>query len=320
MPAGHRIQAGESRRSFHTGGRMRFGIMAMQVNRLVPAELPAGQEMAYVSEFDHAALVRQLASFGFNPIELGGDLALFMPQSFAPPAIEHMGALKEELGLSYTVHLPLWSAEPSTPLVPVRQGSVQALVDIVKATAPLAPESYVLHAYGALAAEFYRMRIPPRGKGLILNLFQNNARASVKTILEETGISSRKLAVETIEFPLDMTLALAEEFNTSICFDTGHVLSGLPGAVDFFETLDRCLPRLGEFHLHDSPQNRSQENIEYGKDHQPLGTGDLNLGQLLDRLEQVQFKGPIIFELTVEQALASMDVVRKTRPQVLAGR
>lgn len=295
---------------------MRFGIMAMQVDRLVPSDLAAGQEMAYIGGFDHAALVRQLASYGFNPVELGGDLAMFMPQSFAPPAIERLGALKQELGLSYTVHLPLWSVEPSTPLAPVRQGSVRALSEIVKATEQLAPESYVLHAYGALAAEFFRMRVPPRGKNLLLTLFQNNARTSVKAILEGTGIPSRKLAVETIEFPFELTLALAEEFDTSICFDTGHVLSGFPGAIDFFQALDRCLPRLAQIHLHDSPQNRSQDNIEYGKDHQPLGTGDLDLGRLLDRLEQAQFKGPIIFELTVEQALASMQVIRRERPDV----
>ncbi len=297
---------------------MRIGIMAMQVGRLIPSNLPPQSAGAYISGFDHSALVRQLVSAGFKLIELGGDLAMFMPQSFGPTAIEQLAWLKQELGLSYTVHLPLWSVEPSTPLVPVRQGSVRALTEIIQATTPLAPESYVLHAYGALAAEFFRMRVPPRGKNILLMLFQNYARASVKTILAETGLPSRKLAIETIEFPFDLTLALAEEFNTSICFDTGHVLSGFPGAVDFFEALDRCLPRLAQVHLHDSPQNRSQDAIEYGKDHQPLGTGDLDLARLLDRLEQAQFKGPIIFELTVEQALASLDVVRQTRPQAVA--
>ncbi len=46
--------------------------------------------------------------------------------------------------------------EPSTPLSPVREGSVRAVVECIRATLPLAPEVYVLHATGALAAEFYR--------------------------------------------------------------------------------------------------------------------------------------------------------------------
>jgi sugar phosphate isomerase/epimerase len=296
---------------------MRFGIMAMQVNRLIPADLPAGKEMEHIAGFDHAALVRQLAMAGFNPIELGGDLAMFMPQSFAAPAIQRLRDLKSEMGIQYTVHLPLWSVEPSTPQEPVRAGSVRAITDIIRATAPLAPEVYVLHAYGALAAEFYRMGLPGRGKALLLSLFQNYARSSLKMILSETGVPSRKLAVETIEFPCEMTLALAEEFDTSICFDTGHILSGFSGPVDFFEALDRCLPRLGQVHLHDSPLQRSQDKLEYGKDHQPLGAGDLDVGRLLDRLQQAHYAGPIVFELTVEQALASLQLVRKTRPQLV---
>ncbi len=287
---------------------MRFGIMAMQVGRLVPANVTPQNAAAYIGGFDHSALVRQLVSAGFNPVELGGDLLMFMPQTYAPPAIEKLAALKQELGISYTVHLPLWSVEPSTPLIPVRQGSVRALTEIVRATQPLDPETFVLHAYGALASEFYRMNLPALGKAVILSLFQNNARESVKTILGETGIPSRKLAIETIEFPLDQTLALAEEFNTSICFDTGHVLSGFPGPVDFWQALEQCLPRLAEVHLHDSPLLR--EHVQYGKDHQPLGAGALEVKRFLDRLQAAEFNGPIIFELTVEQALASLQVVK----------
>lgn len=289
---------------------LRFGIMAMQIGALVPAGLSPQSAMAHIAGFDHTSLVRQLASHGFNPIELGGDLVMFMPQTFAPPTIERLGALKQEIGITYTVHLPLWSVEPSTPLTPVRQGSLRAVIDIVRATLPLAPEVYVLHAYGALASEFYRMALPKMVHALILQQLQNHARASVKTILAETGIPSRQLAVETIEFPLEMTLALAEELDTSICFDTGHVLAGFSGPVDLFEALERCLPRLAEVHLHDCPAYARTQQLGYGKDHQPLGAGDLDVARLLERLAQAQFAGPCIFELTVEQAVESLNVVK----------
>ena len=242
---------------------MRFGIMAMQTHRLIPTDVTPQNAMQYIATFDQVALVRQIASSGFKLIELGGDLGMFMPQTFAPPTIEKLAALKQELGLSYTVHLPLWSVEPSTPLTAVRHGSVLAVIDCIRATQSLQPETYVLHAYGALAAEFYRMRLPESGRMLILQLFQNGARESVKTILAETGIPSRKLAVETIEFPFHILLALANEFDTSICLDTGHILAGFSGSIELFDTL-----------------------------------------------EQANFDGPIIFELTVEQALASLNVVR----------
>ena len=213
---------------------MRFGIMAMQVDALIPSGLSPQEMMAHVAGFDHAALVRQLASSGFNLLELGGDLGLFFPQAFAPPAIEKLAALKRELDLSYTVHLPLWSVEPSTPLAPVRQGSVRAVIEAIHATRSLQPEVCVLHATGALAAEFYRMRLPEMAHALILRQFQNNARESLQAILSEAGLPSRRLAIETIEFPFELTVELAEQLDLSMCLDTGHVLVGFSGPVDLF--------------------------------------------------------------------------------------
>jgi sugar phosphate isomerase/epimerase len=128
------------------------------------------------------------------------------------------------------------------------------------------------------------------------------------------------LAIETVEFPFDLTLALAEELDLSLCLDTGHVLVGFSGPVDLFEALERCLPRLGEIHLHDGPWQGPEREIRYGLDHAPLGAGDLDVGRLLDRLAEAGFTGPIIFELTVEEALASLEVIRALRPELLAGR
>lgn len=294
---------------------MRFGIMDMQIGALLPpGELNAEQVVQYVLAYDQAGLVRGLAEHGFRLIELGGDLALFFPNSFAPAAIEKLAALKREQGLSYSVHLPLWSVEPSTPLAAVRQGSAQALVECIRATQALEPESYVLHATGALAAEFYQMRLPAQGKAVILKQFQRNAAESIRRILGETGLPSRKLALETIEFPFELTLELAERLDTSICLDTGHVLVGFSGPVELFDVLEQVLPRLGEIHLHDGPWQGPQRAIGYGKDHQALGKGDLDVGRLLARLERAAWDGPIIFELTLPEALASLDRIHTLRP------
>jgi sugar phosphate isomerase/epimerase len=271
--------------------------------------------MANITTFDHAALARDLAGHGFDPIELGGDLSLFMPHTFNPESIERLADLRAE-GISYTVHLPLWSVEPSTPLTPVRRGSVEAVIEILEATMPLEPEVYVLHATGALAAEFYNMKISELARSLILRQFQSGARESIQAILEQTGLPSRKLAIETIEFPLDLTLELAEELDLSICLDTGHVLAGFPGWFDFFEVVEKLLPRLAEVHLHDC--RKMPEGVRgYGEDHKPLGHGDLELGRFLDRLAQANFRGPVVFELNIEEAIESLKVVESLRPDYL---
>ncbi|MEW5869362.1 MAG: cobamide remodeling phosphodiesterase CbiR [Chloroflexota bacterium] len=293
---------------------MRFGIMAMQIDALIPPAaqgLPPQDMLASVLSFSHAGLVRGLFAAGFNPIELGGDLGMLLPTAFSPPAIDELAALKDELGMRYTVHLPLWSVEPSTLLEPVRQGSVQAIVDVISATRPLKPEVYVLHATGALAAEFYRMRLPEAVRALLLGQFQARARQSIQAILQQTGLPSRQLAIETIEFPFDLTLELAEALDLSICLDTGHVLVGFSGPVELFEALERCLPRLAEVHLHDGPWQGPEMHIGYGKDHQPLGRGDLDVARFLARLQEAGFGGPIIFELSLPQAQDSLNTIHQ---------
>jgi sugar phosphate isomerase/epimerase len=294
---------------------MRFGIMAMQLEAIVPPGVPAEQIMANIMNFDHAGLAKSLFDKGFNPVELGGDLGMFLPNIYSPESVERLAALRTN-GFSYTLHLPLWSVEPSTPLAAVRLGSVEAVVESIQATVPLQPEVCVLHATGALAAEFYNMKISELARGLILRKFQAGARESIRVILAATGLPSHRLAIETIEFPLDLTLELAEEFDLSICLDTGHVLAGFPGWFDFFEVLEKVLPRLAEVHLHDC--RKMPLGVRgYGEDHQPLGTGDLDLGRLLDRLVAANFQGPLVLELKVAQALESLQVVKSIRPHYL---
>ncbi len=297
---------------------MRFGIMSMQIGALIPPPEALKDPIAFIKGFDHAGYIRKLAAPGFKLIELGGDLVLFFPQAYSPAAIAKVGEIKQELGLTFTVHLPLWSVDPSTLLQPVREGSLRALVQVVQATLPLGIEQYVLHPVGALATEFYRMRLPEGSKTLILRQFQANAMQTVKTLLAETGLPSRKLTIETVEFPFELTLEIAQAMDTSMCLDTGHVLTGQSGEIQLFDALEMVLPRLGEIHLHDAPQRNPGEGIGYNLDHQALGKGDLDVGRLLDRLHQASWNGPIIFEISAEEALHSLEVIRSTRPQYLA--
>jgi len=284
----------------------RFGIMEMQFNRLLAVNEEATDAIDLILNFDRGRLINGLVHEGFNLIELGGDLGLFFPTAYENKNIQRLLKLKQDLSLDYTLHLPLWSVEPSTPLEPVRLGSVDAILDVIDAVEPLDPEVYVLHATGALAAEFYRMNLPENAKSLALKQFQGSAINSIKTILEESGIPSRKLAIETIEFPFDLILEIAEVLDLSICLDTGHILAGFSGSISIMDALKACSPRLAEIHLHDSPNFLKTGQLGYGKDHQPLGNGELNTNQLFQFLKQMNFNGPIIFELTVEEAQSSI--------------
>lgn len=299
---------------------LRFGIELMQPDLLMQHVLRQGAHPADMRPtelaVDVSALVERVADLGFNPIELNPDLMIFFPQCFNLPSVERLRALKESRGLNYTLHLPLWSVDPSTPVQPVRQGSLDALVDGVLRMAPLEPEVYVVHATGALAAEFGHMTALEPVRPLVTRLFQEQARRSMKRLLERTGLPPQLLAVENVEFPLELTLELAEEFDLSVCLDTGHVLAGYSGELTIKEALERTLPRLVEVHLHDAYSRSSPDGSLRIADHLPLGKGDLVVEWFLGQLEGVEFRGPVIFELTVTEALASLEVIRSRCPDL----
>lgn len=300
---------------------LRFGIELMQPHLLIEEALgPAGVPGLGPTELslDVTRAVDRLADLGFDLIELNPDLTVFFLQCFNLPSLERLRALKQSRRLSYTLHLPLWSVEPSTPVQPVRRGSVDTLVDAVLRTAPLEPEVCVLHATGALAAEFGRMAALEPVRALVMRLFQEQARRSVKTLLDHTGLPSRLLAVENVEFPFELTLELAEEFDLSVCLDTGHLLAGYSGDVTLEKALERSLPRLAEVHLHDAYRRRAADGSVRVADHLPLGEGDLPVEWFLGQLDGAGFTGPVIFELTVEEARGSLEGIRACCPDVLA--
>ena len=101
------------------------------------------------------------------------------------------------------------------------------------------------------------------------------------------------MAIETIEFPFELTSGLAEAFDLSVCLDVGHVMAGYTTGVTVLEALERTLPRLVEVHLHDAYLRKSPDGTVQVADHLPLGAGDLSLGPVLDRLVQAQFAGQL---------------------------
>jgi len=297
---------------------LRFGIELMQPELLMEHALELGAHPAEVRStelaLDVAAVVERVADLGFNPIELNPDLMMFFPQCFNLSSVERLRTLKESRGLDYTLHLPLWSVDPSTPVQPVRQGSLDALVDGVLRMAPLEPDVYVVHATGALAAELGDMAALAPVRPLVMGLFQEQARSSVERLLKRTGLSPRLLAVENVEFPLELTLELAEEFDLSVCLDTGHVLTGYSGDMTVEEALERTLPRLAEVHLHDAYRRPGPDGSARVADHLSLGEGDLAVEWFLGQLEEAGVTGPVIFELTIREALASLELIRSRCP------
>jgi len=288
---------------------MRFGVHLFQLSDLIPPDSSRREVAARLLKYSPAKTVNSFYDAGFQLAEISTDLAVFLPNALTKKSISKLKDLKNQKGITYTTHLPLWSIELASPHESVRRGSVDATIKAINSVKVLDPEVYVVHATGALAAEFYSMHVNQLAKDYTLNLFKEKAIISLSEILDETEIPSRKLAVETINFPLKETLEIAEELDLSICFDVGHVLAGFCGNTEFFKALELCLPRIAEFHLHDSPMMGPDGIPKYDQDHIALGLGDLDVKNLFDIISKSQFDGPIIYELTLSEAVASNELL-----------
>ena len=76
---------------------MHFGIMEMQMDRLISADKRAGSPVDQVLNFDRGKLVEGLVQQGFKLIELGGDLGLFFPSAYRSNQSEWVPSMRSSM-------------------------------------------------------------------------------------------------------------------------------------------------------------------------------------------------------------------------------
>jgi len=250
-------------------------------------------------------------------IEVTMDVEHVIPNALTPEVISQLVDLKDELGISYTAHLPLWSLELASFNEFVRQASVESIVSSIRLAEPLEPEAYVLHATGALAAEFSRLDMPVNMVMLICNLMSAIAARSLEDIITRSEINPRLLAVENVEFPFSLTRELVDEYDTSICFDTGHLLTRYSGDEPVVEFYRRHRDRIVELHLHDGSY-AERDGAVIHRDHIALGEGEMPVREFLMELVRDSFNGPVVFELTATQAKQSLNLIETQVPEAIS--
>ena len=88
-----------------------------------------------------------------------------------------------------------------------------------------------------------------------------------------------------------------------------HLLAGYSGEMSVIEFVETYFDRIVELHFHDG---------KYPKiDHKPLGEYDLPVRELLLKLLEKDFKGPLVYELNFEEAIQSMEYIRINIPEAL---
>ncbi len=165
---------------------------------------------------------------------------------FSETVVKDLQRLSQELKLTYNIHLPtdLSISDPD----PVRQKQATAtLIKIAERVAPLSPATYTLHVPYA-AAGF---------NGDHIGKWQEAVYGNLEEIVA-SGVPANQIAVETLDYPLQMIAGIVADLELSICMDIGHLV--LQGA-DLASVFDTFYKYISIIHLH---------GIANGKDHRPL--------------------------------------------------
>ncbi|MFZ2957655.1 MAG: cobamide remodeling phosphodiesterase CbiR [Candidatus Ozemobacteraceae bacterium] len=178
------------------------------------------------------------------------ELVLFESDGFSnlpsPAVVSELRAIAADHALSYTVHLPLDMALGHADET-VRQDSIACCMRLFDRMEPLSPFAYVVHFTGDKRAQMPTDDMPRwlDGHREALSLFSG-------------VVGSRRLCVETLEYPFELVEPVVEELDLAVCLDIGHLL--LMGR-HVRSHLDRLAGRIRIVHAH---------GIIDGKDHQTL--------------------------------------------------
>ena len=265
-----------------------------------------------ISEFQFSDLVRSAAQSGYQHFEIQLDLFQVFPITMDIQQIRILQDLKNEYGITYSAHFPFLSLDLGGPNEFIRDGSVNAIVHAFNSIEELYDDVdvFVLHPTGETVAEVMKFIEIPQIKIITAELFSNYAIESIERFIEETDIDRNKIAIENIGFPFDATIKIIKTLGTKLCIDTAHFLGGFSGNYDLLEVTEKYLNITAEIHL----QDYNDESLF--SDHSALGTGKNFPPDFLNLIHRRQFEGPIVFELTKDETIESIEYIRKNAPQI----
>ena len=160
---------------------------------------------------------------------------------FSKPVIRDLKQLSRDLGVSYNIHLPT-DISISDPSLAGQDQAVETLVRIIEQVAPLTPASHTLHVP-------YPNEICSDDH---LRSWQDIVYRNLAKIVR-FGVPADKIALETLDYPLEKLAQIIEELELSICLDAGHLMLHGYDIARFFHKYGA---KISIMHLHGVKNNR----------------------------------------------------------------
>jgi sugar phosphate isomerase/epimerase len=196
----------------------------------------------------------------------------------SPADVSRLVDLKQEHGLSYTVHTPL-DVSLASPDKLRRQRGVDKVRRTLAWARPLSPYGHPLHVY---LGEREHDPAPPRD----LDAWRARAYDSLR-LLRDDGVDPRALCVELIDYDFELIRPVIEALDLGVALDVGH-LQRDGKALD--DALDRHLARARIIQWHGTePGGRDHKSLR----HLPQNAAE----QLIQRLLRDQWPGVLTLEV-----------------------
>lgn len=192
--------------------------------------------------------------------------------------IRELANLADTTDITYNVHLPtdIFLGHPD-PLE--RRRSTDAVQQILDRCGPLAPSTFTLHLN----------RNPDDIKGVPVSTWQEMMTDSLAKILRRFP-ESRRISVETLDYPFEQVAPVVTGLNLSVCMDMGHLMVHGVDLCGFFAVWES---RITIIHLH---------GVDQARDHLPLNRlSQLHMHRVLDILRT--FSGVVSLEVYSQPAL-----------------
>lgn len=288
----------------------------------------------------------KLIEAGAEYIELSGDLVKAFEEGFLRNK-EIIRSICKKHGISLGLHLPTFGFALENWFENSRKGIVKDAKELItKDYAPIKFENFILHVHNienylkvgvseGLARDKSSLKklvlkslekVPKTRDSVNFDYFviKKVLPGMIKSLKEfETFLDIEKVCLENSEsiqhkYYCSIIDRLMEVSNLSICLDIGHlkmreILEGGNYLSSFLEKYHRKNRKIREVHIHDV---KISSRTGRPFDHQPLGSGEIDLKKTLKLLKDFGFKGPVVLELPYSDSIESLKVLTETLKQL----
>jgi sugar phosphate isomerase/epimerase len=240
-----------------------------------------------------ASVVAMVKEHSLQVVELPLDAVFIYPALFTKEALFQMRRVAEANSFRYTAHLPYMWLDLSSINEVMRQASVCCVLEGLRRVQNLAPLTYPLHLMAERAEAIATSTWTEPEKQAFLARMLEQAERSLEEIVQE--VEPTKLCLENSgAVSFEPILTLAKKYNISLCLDVGHLALQGGDPVAFIEAHFEAIK---EVHLHDVIRVGWAKDEPVLMDHQPLGSGSLNLEGIIGALKTRGYDGVLLVEV-----------------------